>query len=422
MHRSWRSIAFLLVLLLAACTPSGEGERPPPLLLISIDGFRHDYLERADTPALDRLVEGGLHAGRLVHIFPTKTFPGHYTLVTGLYAENHGVVANSMWDPRREASFSLGDRDAVGDGFWYGGEPLWVTAEEQGLTAATYFWPGSEARIAGDRPTYWRPYRGETPHDERIDQVLAWLDLPDRERPDFLTLYFSSVDSTGHRYGPDAPEVIDEVERVDADLGRLLDGLEQRGRLGAMHLIVVSDHGMQAVSPERTIMLGDYLPLDRVHVSDWGPNAMIWAGDMDADAILAALEDLPHARAWPRSDIPEHLHFRDHPRVPDVLVSAEPGWMISNKAYLAGNDRYPLRGMHGWAPEVETMHGLFIAHGPAFPTGSRTDRVESVNVYELMCALLEIEPASNDGDRATWSGLLENWTMQAGGTHRYTED
>lgn len=402
----------LLVMTLVGCTGPDAVERPPPLLLISIDGFRHDYLERAQTPNLDRLINGGLAAERLVHVFPTKTFTSHYTVVTGLYAEHHGVVANSMWDPRREASFSLGDRDAVGDGYWYDGEPIWVTAEKQGLTAATYFWPGSEARIAGHRPTYWKPYRGEVPYPERVEQVLAWLDLPAERRPDFLTLYFSSVDSTGHRHGPDSKEVTAAVESVDAIMGDLLAGLAQRGLLDRMHVIVVSDHGMQAVAPERTIMLDEYLPLDRVRVSDWGPNAMIWTGGMDVEAIMAALDGAhPRMRAWRREDIPEHLHFRDHRRVPDVLAMADPGWMISNRAYMAGQDRYPLRGMHGWAPEVETMHGLFIAHGPAFPAGSRLDRVESVDVYELMTALLGIEPATNDGSLQTWLDITDPGAM-----------
>ncbi|MFW6341173.1 MAG: ectonucleotide pyrophosphatase/phosphodiesterase, partial [Wenzhouxiangella sp.] len=253
----------LCLLLLAGCQgtrQAPESDRPLPLLLISIDGFRHDYFELAETPALDRLVDGGLKADSLHHVFPTKTFPTHYSLVTGCHPGRHGVVANSMWDPVRDARFSLGNRDAVSDGYWYDGcEPIWVTAENQGLTAATFFWPGSEARIHGVRPTHWKPYAGDTPHAERIETLLEWLDLPADQRPDLLTLYFSVVDSAGHRHGPLADPVRDALIDVDHHLGMLFDGLEERGLFNEMHIILVSDHGMSRVDFDQYIMLDDYL-------------------------------------------------------------------------------------------------------------------------------------------------------------------
>lgn len=378
---------------------------PPPLLLISIDGVRYDYLERADTPALDRLAAGGLKADALVPVFPTKTFPTHYAIVTGLYAESTGVVANSMWDPGRRARFSLRDRDAVGDGFWYGGEPIWVTAQRQGLKAAAYFWPGSEAQIRGVRPTWWTPYEHDTPHEERVAQILAWLDLPAGERPSVLTLYFSSVDSAGHRFGPESPEVIPAIEDVDSHLGRLLDGLEARGLLDAMHILVVSDHGMAATDAERTIMLDDYLDLSRLHVSDWGPAAHIWAGDMGTDEIVAALDNAhPRLRVWRRNEIPERYHFRDHLRIPDVLAEADLGWLISSRSYMASLEGHYSRGMHGWDPRHLEMHGIFLAHGPAFTPGDRMGLVEAIHLYELMAALLGLEPSPNDGRLAAFAG------------------
>lgn len=379
---------------------------PPPLLLISLDGFRHDYFERAATPNLDRLIAGGLKADALVHVYPTKTFVTHYSMVTGLYAEHTGVVANSMWDPRRRAAFSLRDRDTVADGFWYGGEPIWVTAERQGLRAATYFWPGSEARIGGVRPTWWLPYAHDTPHRERIDQILAWLELPPRERPSFLALYFSHIDTVGHRSGPDSRELAAAVEAVDRDLGRLFDGLEARGLFSRMHVLVVSDHGMAEIAPERTIFLDDYLDLSRVRVSNWGPAAHIWANGLPADEIVAALAGAhPRLRVWEREKIPTRYHFRDHPRVPDVLAEADPGWMISSHEHVESMGGAPPRGMHGWDPEHPDMQGIFVAHGPAFAAGSRTDRVEAIDLYELMAALLELRPAPNDGRRDAFASV-----------------
>ncbi|MFW5927174.1 MAG: ectonucleotide pyrophosphatase/phosphodiesterase [Wenzhouxiangella sp.] len=401
--------ASLAAVVLSACMGAksdASRERPDPLLLISIDGFRHDYVSMFESPNIDRLIEGGLHADSLHQVFPTKTFATHYSIVTGLHPGTHGVVANNMWDPKRDAGFSLGDRDAVGDGYWYeGGEPIWVTAEKQGLTAATFFWPGSEARIRRVRPTHWKPYAGDVPHATRIDQVLEWTALPERDRPDFMTLYFSVVDSLGHGHGPAAEPVLAAAERLDRELGRLIDGLEAQGRLDEMHIILVSDHGMSEIDKSRYIMLNEYLDLGRVRVSDWGPAAQIWATDMPVGDIVDALDGAhPKMRVWARDDIPDRYRFGSHHRVPDVLVEADPGWMISNRAYMA--QRQPPRGMHGWDPAHGEQHGLFIAHGPAFPAGSRSPAVRSVDLYALMSELLGLEAAENEGTLAPFAPYL----------------
>lgn len=393
----------LAVLVLSACQsgpPDDSGDKPAPLLLISIDGFRHDYIERFDSPTIDRMIREGLYADSMQHVFPTKTFATHYSLVTGRHPGTHGVVANNMWDPRREASFSLGDREAVNDGFWYqGGEPIWVTAEQQGLIAATYFWPGSEAMIQRTRPSHYRPYDGRVPHAERIDQVLEWLAMPEAERPDFLTLYFSSVDSRGHGDGPAAPSVLEAAAEIDAELGRLFSELEARGQLDSLNVLLVSDHGMSSVSRERTVALDEHIDLSKVRVSDWGPAAQIWAGEMSADEIVAALKGVEHLQAFTRADIPERYHFDSHYRVPDVLVEADPGWLISSEPYMA-NPRPP-KGMHGWDPALAEMHGIFVARGPAFTPGARSPAVRSVSLYPLMAHLLGLDPAEHEGQLDT---------------------
>jgi len=403
----------LLVLALGACHQTRDaGTTAPPLLLISIDGFRHDYMGKAELPAMERLAADGLKADSLQHIFPTKTFATHYATVTGLYAENTGVVANNMWDPARKSRFSLGNRDAVSDGYWYDGEPIWNTVEKAGKISATYFWPGSEAQIGGMRPTIWKPYAGQTPHDARVDQVLEWLDLPENQRPAFLTLYFSAVDSAGHAHGPDHPGTAEAMVEVDRALGRLIEGLEQRGLYDDMHILVTSDHGMQTIDLDRYILLDEFLDLGAVNVSDWGPAAQIWTveGGPGADEILAAVDtDHPGIRrAWKKGNGPERFHFDDHPRVPDVTVEAEPGWMISNKPYYAGMQRGVLNGMHGWDPAWHTMHGIFIASGPAFQPGERLPAVRSIDLYSLMANLLDVPPAETDGGLAAFAPLLDS--------------
>lgn len=406
-------------LMLAACNagPNADGrqsgsDRPDPVLLISIDGFRHDYIEQFDSPAMDRMIREGFRADSLHHAFPTKTFATHYTMVTGRHPGTHGVVANNMWDPRREARFSLGDREAVSDGFWYqGGEPIWVTAEQQGLTAATFFYPGTEAVIQRTRPSEYRAYDGRIPHAERVDQILEWLARPESERPDFLTLYFSRVDSLGHGAGPGAPATLEAAAEIDAQLARLFDALESRGQLDDVNILVVSDHGMSELSSERYFPLDEHIDLSRVRVSDWGPVAQIWAENMSVDEIVEALEGIEHITPWTQETIPERFHFGSHPRVPDVAVESDLGWMISSRPYMANPN--PPKGMHGWDPAYIDMHGILLAMGPAFSAGTRSPAVRSVDLYPLMAELLDLEPAEHEGRLATFQPYL------AGGARTY---
>ena len=196
-----------------ATTPPGPA-KPAPLLLVSIDGYRADYLQRGLSPALAALARDGVRTS-MQPSFPSLTFPNHYTLVTGLRPDHHGIVNNTMYDIQL-GKFSLGNRKAVSDGRWWAqGTPLWETAERNGLRTATMFWPGSEADIHGRHPDYWKPYDGAVTPTQRVDQVLAWLDLPPGQRPTFLTLYFDAVDHAGHGHGPDSPQVDQALRETD---------------------------------------------------------------------------------------------------------------------------------------------------------------------------------------------------------------
>ncbi|PAP76678.1 ectonucleotide pyrophosphatase/phosphodiesterase [Rubrivirga marina] len=372
----------------------------PALVLVSIDGYRWDYLDRAtvDQPTL-RFIAEGVRAERLAPEFPTKTFPNHYSLVTGLYPSQHGIVGNTMRDPERlvdgePARFSLSNREAIVDGRWWGGEPIWATAENQGLTAATVFWPGSEAEIGGVRPTHWLPYDGDLAYADRIDQALEWLD----DGSDLVTLYFEAVDTAGHRFGPEADETNEAIEQVDAALARLVDGLRQRGRLEATDLVIVSDHGMAAVSPERVVLLDDAIDLDAVDV-DWGEPVGIWPEEgQDPKAIAEAISALPHLTAYPKPDVPERLHYSDNARIPPVVVLADEGWTASSRAYVERNPDRPSGGTHGYDNRVESMHGLFLARGPSFRSGLVTGPIRTVDVYDIVAEALGLDAAPNEGD------------------------
>ncbi|MDZ7307740.1 MAG: ectonucleotide pyrophosphatase/phosphodiesterase [candidate division KSB1 bacterium] len=283
----------------AAQEAVGPGNRitdlAPTVILISIDGFRHDYLDRAAAPNLQRLARNGVRAHGMIPAFPSKTFPNHYTLVTGLYPEHHGIVSNTMLDPEGKARFRISDRAAVEDSRWWGGEPLWVTAQKQGQLTATYFWVGSEAEILGTRPAYWKRYAHNTPNRARVAQVLAWLDLPKPQRPTLITLYFSTVDEAGHEFGPDSPEVMQAVAAIDTVIGTLLEGLAARDIFQQVNLIIVSDHGMAATSAGRVIHLDDYLDLQQVDVIDWTPVLALLPRPGEEEAVY---QKLCRSSAW----------------------------------------------------------------------------------------------------------------------------
>ena len=151
---------FIIVLLLCIITScakedSADNDFAPTVILISLDGFRWDYRNKADTPNLDILLENGVNSESFIPVFPSKTFPNHLSIVTGSYPENHGILSNDMYDPEWDADYYIGENSApVQEGRWYDADPIWVTAEKQGKITGTYFWPGSEAEINGKRPTY----------------------------------------------------------------------------------------------------------------------------------------------------------------------------------------------------------------------------------------------------------------------------
>lgn len=367
----------------------------PRLLLVSVDGMRWDFLDRYPTPNFDRVAAAGVRAERLIPSFPSKTFPNHYTIVTGLYPGTHGLVANNMYDPVFEARYSLGQRDEVANGRWYGGEPLWVTAERQGMRTAPLFWPGAEAEIGGVRPTYWMRFDDDLPIAERVTTVLDWMGSGGAR---FATFYLSDVDGAAHHYNPDtAPEVGEAVAKADRALGLLLDGLEARG-LGATHVIVVSDHGMVATSPERLIAIDDFVDVERANVIDWSPVLALWPSDEDLDDVYTALLGAhPRLAVYRREEVPERFHYREHRRIPPIIGIAEAGWSISTSAYV---ERHPERfagGNHGYDNRLPVMGAVFLAAGPGIRRAGAVGPLENIHLYELMCHLLGLEPAANEG-------------------------
>jgi predicted AlkP superfamily pyrophosphatase or phosphodiesterase len=386
------------------CAP--QPPAPTTVLLVSVDGMRHDYLDSVSLPNIRRLVDRGARAP-LVPVFPTKTFPNHYTIVTGLYADQHGIVANTMYDPELDAWFRPTDRQAVADERWWGGEPIWVTAERHGIRSAPLFWPGVEAEIGGVRPTYWLPFDDRMPLERRITQVLEWLDLPEPERPRFVTTYFSAVDVAGHNHGPGSPEVIAALQATDRMIGLLLDGLAERGTLEETAILLVSDHGHSARAPERVIILDDLLPADLAQVVDWSPVLQLRPGPGLEDSVYGLLAGRhPHLQVYRKADVPGRWHYRNSPRIQPIVAVADEGWEISSRAWYDAHRDAFAGGSHGWDPESPDMWGIFIASGPWFRQGHQGAPFQNVHLYELMCRLLDITPAPNQGSRDSTAHFL----------------
>jgi predicted AlkP superfamily pyrophosphatase or phosphodiesterase len=419
-----RGAAWLaLLLLLSACATAPSRsvpESPAPLLLISLDGTRADYLQRGITPHLSRLAQEGVQAKWMNPSYPSLTFPNHYTLVTGLRPDHHGIINNTMWDEQL-GDFALSNRDAVGDARWWSGEPIWVSAEKAGIRTATLFWPGSEAAVQGVRPWQWRKFDNQMSIDQRVDQIVAWLALPVAERPQLVTLYFEHVDTAGHDAGPESAQAAEALSKVDAGIGRLMAGLESHGLLDKINMVVVSDHGMAATSPERTVIVEDLVsPEDARVVTTGQVVGFTPKPGREAVAERKLLGKHGHVECWRKQDMPARWHYGTHPRIPPIVCQADEGWLLIKRAsydkgVAAG---WKGGGSHGYDPALPSMRAIFIAHGPAFRKKMTMSGFDNVDVYPLLARLMGVAPANNDGNAETLLPILKSVSKEENAARR----
>jgi predicted AlkP superfamily pyrophosphatase or phosphodiesterase len=387
--------------------------RAPVTILVSIDGFRPDYLDRGVTPTLSRLATDGVSAS-MMPSFPSKTFPNHWTLVTGMYPDHHGITANKLEDPARPGeTFTMASDDPY---WWDEAEPIWVTAEKAGVRTATMFWPGSNVAWGGTRAAAWPNALtgGVRPHDwqqfnqavtgsARVDAVIDWLRRPAATRPQFVTLYFDTVDTAGHQYGPAAPETTQAVAGVDGEIARLVAGLATLGQ--PANLVIVADHGMAATSTARTVVLDQIADPATYRLEEAGPYAGLYpvAGK---EAALAAALLTPHAhmQCWQKDRIPARFHYGTNPRIPPYICLAEDGWTIAEHAPT----RVMTGGQHGYDNQATDMRALFIANGPAFKRGRTLPPFGNVDVAPLLRDLLAL-PADPklDGNDAPFRAVMK---------------
>src|ERR1700723_331582 len=351
---------------------SAEQQARPYVILVSLDGFRYDYPRKYAAPNIVALGTRGASAPEgMIPAYPSVTFPNHLTLVTGLYPEHHGIVGNSFYDPQRKQTYSYRDPSTEVDGTWYGGTPLWVLAEQQGMRAACFFWPGSEAAIQGMRPTYYMKYDQKYPNDQRVDQVLAWLKLPAEQRPHFITLYMSDVDSAGHAHGPDSPEVAEAVAGGDKEIGRLAAGVAELKL--PVNMVVLADHGMTKVDGEGT-NLEQYF--DKSLIVTPVESFLYPKTEADAARIFAALDGKSDKfKVYRNGKMPAELHFDGNAREGDPIVVPSGPYLIRTAAPPVVTDAAvkmfgPMMGSHGFDPaKMPEMKAIFFAAGPGGKAG-----------------------------------------------------
>lgn len=388
-----RLILLIAALVLTPFAAQAKEAQRPVTVLVGIDGFRADYIDRGLTPRLAALAKDGA-TGPMRPSFPTKTFPNHYALVTGKRPDRNGIVGNAMIDPRRPGvMFSLGNATQALDPFWWGeAEPIWITAEKAGLRTATMFWPGSEVAFEGKRPSDWLRYDQNVGNVQRVNTLIDWLRRPAAIRPAFATIYFDTVDTAGHRFGPDSAEVNAALAEVDARIGELVDGAAKLGV--PLNLVIVADHGMRATDESRVIQLDGLIDRASYVPVETGPYAALEpVTGTDNRVAEALLKPHEHMTCTRKEDLPARLHWGRNPRVAAIICIAEEGWTI-----LAGPPVYPVKGgAHGYDNADPEMLALFIARGPAFAKGAKLPVFDNVAVAALLRATLGL-PEDADAD------------------------
>ncbi|EJL64920.1 alkaline phosphatase family protein [Flavobacterium sp. CF136] len=378
-----------------------QSDKNAYVVLVSMDGFRWDYARQFNLPNLKQIAKEGVQAKSMRPSYPSKTFPNHYSIVTGLYPDHHGIINNAFYDTALNESFSL-STNAKNDSRFYGGNPIWNVAEQQGVKTASFFWPGSDTDQK--RPTYYKNYDDKISYGTRIDTVIKWLQLPEKERPHLITLYFDEPDHTGHDFGPLSPENKKMVIKMDSIMGQLSSKLNQLAIGKQINLIIVSDHGMADISNDKKVAVLDYIKPEWLgYKTVINPIMSLEAKAGFQDSIALALKKVPHIKFWKSTDVPKRLHYGTNPRVHDFVIEAKKGYSLVSKI-----DQNIKGGTHGYDNKEKDMHAIFYAKGPAFKVDKKVGTFQNVSVYPLIAHILGLQIDEVDGKLSDVKTMLVN--------------
>ena len=392
----------LWALLTVICTFAGcTSHKNRYVVVLSMDGFRSDYPVRAHTPALDSLAGAGVKSA-FRPSFPSVTFPNHYTLATGLHPDHHGLVNNFFYAPDLDLIYRIGDNEAVTNPAFYGGEPIWNTAEKQGVRTASFFWVGSEAPIQGMQPSICKTYNKSIPFKERADSVIAWLRLPEDVRPRLIMWYMEEPDAIGHSDTPDAPGTLAKVEELDRILAYFFDRARELEHFDEIDFIVLSDHGMATYTPDNYVNLNDYLPRDSFDYSFDGVPTLLYPKKTYTESAFAILQEVPRITVYRKEDIPEEFVYGKNPRIGDLVVIPDIGTYLQFRSVSSPRTG----GAHGYDNFAPEMEAIFYAAGPSFKKNVELPPMANVNLYLIIARLLHLQPAPNDGEAATVEQLF----------------
>ncbi len=384
----------------------------PYLILISLDGFRWDYVERFNPPHLSGFINNGVKAESLISSFPSKTFPNHYTIATGMYPDKHGILGNSFYSNAKDVTYSIGNREMVEDGTFYKGSPIWVQADKAAMVSASYYFVGTEADIQGIRPTYYHTYDGQIKNEVRVAEVLKWLALPAKKRPHMITLYFSDMDNVGHSYGPNNDEKLKKaLYNLDGHLGDLFKGVDATGL--PVNIIIVSDHGMAEQSTTNFIPL-EVIENDTLYaVIDNGAIVNVHPKkDDQTDAIFQYLKSKENNfKVYKTADTPGFEYSPENKDWGAIQIIPDVGYYFVPSQRIVAREKNPNTtiGVHGYDPNYKDMHGIFYANGPAFKIGYVLPSLKNIHIYPLMCKILGLEiPDTIDGKLNEVESVLKN--------------
>ena len=395
-HLSLQIMKYKLIFFIINCILFSSDK--PYLIIVSLDGYRYDYSDIVSTPNLDYIKKNGIKSKSLKPVFPSLTFPNHYSIATGCYSDDHKITGNIFFSKEYNEYYSYKNPATVQDGKYYGCEPMWVTLEKNKIKTATYFWIGSEAEIQGFRPSIYKKYNSTINYKSRIDSAMHWIDLPEDRSPQLIMLYFDQPDHSGHHYGPTSALTLNQIAKMDSLMGYLLLQIDKRKNDKKINLIVLSDHGMSDVDESKIVFIDEYLSIPNQY-NFYGQGSFMQIEILESllKLNIDEFETIPNIKYYFKNQIPLEFHFKNL-NTQDILLVADEGYLIGLKKDK-DNGIFKLKGMHGYDPENINMHGIFYAMGPHFKNNIEIETLENVQIYSLVCNFFNINSSSKSNNK-----------------------